>query len=159
MEELLRQVDDHVHTHLMKFLQTHDTDLVKQFFTNTVLTPTETAHIVAKANLHAHQMGALNANKPNQTAGSGNSAVRRSQSSISPLRQMAQNPSQSQRDASYLQFRKTTPTRKQQKNTSSTRNAGGSMHGHTPSREFGTSGKMQGTGDSVRLQELQQNTD
>ena len=33
------------------------------------------------------------------------------------------------------------------------------MHGHTPSREFGGSGKMQGTGDSVRLQELQQNTD
>lgn len=102
MDELLRQVDEHVHTHLMKFLQTHDTDLVKQFFTNTVLTPTETAHIVAKANLHAHQMGALNANKSNQNTGSGNSAVRRSQSSISPLRQMAQNQSQSQRDASYL---------------------------------------------------------
>lgn len=33
------------------------------------------------------------------------------------------------------------------------------MHGHTPSRDFGASGKMQGTGDSVRLQELQQNTD
>ena len=33
------------------------------------------------------------------------------------------------------------------------------MHGHTPSREFGTGSKMQGTGDSVRLQELQQNTD
>lgn len=33
------------------------------------------------------------------------------------------------------------------------------MHGHTPSREFGTSGKAQGAGDSVRLQELQQNTD
>lgn len=102
MDELLRQVDEHVHAYLMKFLQTHDTDLVKQFFTNTVLTPTETAHIVAKANLHAHQMGALNAaNKPNSNPGSG-SAARRSQSSISPLRQTAQSQSQSQRDASYL---------------------------------------------------------
>ena len=29
MDELLRQVDENVHTYLMKFLQTHDTDLVK----------------------------------------------------------------------------------------------------------------------------------
>ena len=54
MDEILRNIDLHVHTQLNKFLQTHDTDLVKQFFTNTILTPTETAHIVAKANLHAH---------------------------------------------------------------------------------------------------------
>lgn len=43
----------------MKFLTTHDTDLVKQFFTNTVLTPTETAHILAKANLQAHQQSSI----------------------------------------------------------------------------------------------------
>ena len=107
-------------------------DCGNEFFTNTELTPTETAHIVAKANLHAHKMGALNtANKPNSNAGSG-SATRRSQTSISPLRQVTQSQSQSQRESSCLQFRKTTPKRKQQKNTSSTRTVGGSMHGHTP---------------------------
>lgn len=51
----MKRVDEQINVSLMKFLSTHDTDLVKQFFTNTVLTPTETAHILAKANLQAHQ--------------------------------------------------------------------------------------------------------
>lgn len=59
MDEILKNIDKHVHTQLTKFLSTHDTDLVKSFFTNTILTPTETAHIVAKANLHAHQINAV----------------------------------------------------------------------------------------------------
>ena len=51
VEEALARVESQVEQALSRFLTTHDTDLVKQFFTNTVLTPTETAHIVAKANL------------------------------------------------------------------------------------------------------------
>jgi len=155
MEEIMKRIEDHVHVDLMKFLQTHDTDLVKQFFTNTVLTPTETAHIVAKANLHAHQMsGSFVAKSPNN-ASSSTSGLRRSNTSISPYRQTTTGTSNSHREATNLQFRKTTPTRKGQKNTSQTR--GGMASGHTPSRDFGNSGKM--PGESVRLQELQSNTD
>jgi len=51
VDEVLERVESQVEQALSRFLTTHDTDLVKQFFTNTVLTPTETAHIVAKANL------------------------------------------------------------------------------------------------------------
>ena len=65
-----------------KFLSTHDTDLVRQYFTNTVLTPTETAHIIAKANLAA-------AKKPSQQ-----------RTSVSPFR----NPTSSN-------IGKSTPTR------------------------------------------------
>lgn len=54
LDSMLAVIDKHNFV-MNKFLQTHDVDLVRQFFTNTVLTPTETAHIVAKANLVVHQ--------------------------------------------------------------------------------------------------------
>lgn len=54
VEEIMNRVESQVEQVLSRFLTTHETDLVKQFFTNTVLTPTETAQIVAKANLQAH---------------------------------------------------------------------------------------------------------
>ena len=54
VDEILMRVEDQVSKCLNKFLKTHDTDLVKQFFTNTVLTPTQTAQIIAKVNLQAH---------------------------------------------------------------------------------------------------------
>jgi len=50
------------------------------------LTPTETAHIVAKANLHAHQIGTINNQRSGAGSTSNNSAIRRSQNSISPIR-------------------------------------------------------------------------
>ena len=50
----MKRVEVQLDQALSKFLGTHETDLVKQFFTNTVLTPTETAQIVAQANLKAH---------------------------------------------------------------------------------------------------------
>ena len=48
VEEILNRVETQVEHALSRFLTTHDTDLVRRFFTNTVLTPTETATIVAK---------------------------------------------------------------------------------------------------------------
>jgi len=40
---MVQRVDDQISNNLSKFLTTHDSDLVKNFFTNTILTPTETA--------------------------------------------------------------------------------------------------------------------
>jgi 4-alpha-glucanotransferase len=52
--EIMSRVEYQVQNNVMKFIATHDVDLVRQYFTNTVLTPTETAQILAKANLDAH---------------------------------------------------------------------------------------------------------
>ena len=56
MDQVVNNMDYRLLNQLNQFLKTHDIDLVKQFFTNTVLTPTETAQILAKANLNAHQI-------------------------------------------------------------------------------------------------------
>ena len=55
MQEVIERTEDQVQNTLTKFLTTHDIDLVKQYFTNTVLTPTEVAHIIAKTNAQISQ--------------------------------------------------------------------------------------------------------
>ena len=88
-----------------KFLNTHDTDLVRQYFTNTVLTPTETAHIIAKANI-------VNSSKPSQQ-----------RTSVSPFR-----------NRTNSNIGKSTPTRSVKSNNRFTSISQGSFVA-TPTRE------------------------
>lgn len=46
--ELHDRYEDQVNKNIMKFIYTHDIDLVKRFYTDSVLTPTEMALLVAK---------------------------------------------------------------------------------------------------------------
>jgi hypothetical protein len=55
VQELHELLDKQVNQTLISFLSTHDSDLIKQYFTNTILTPTETAKIIATTNLQAVQ--------------------------------------------------------------------------------------------------------
>ena len=146
----MRRVESQVEQALSRFLTTHETDLVKQFFTNTVLTPTETAQIVAKANLQAH--AASNPTSTKQlTSGASSSNLKRAQTSVSPYRQ-----GQLAGREAGSQYRKTTPTRAKQ---SKMLGGGAGHHAHTPSKELGNGNKFGATGESVKLHELQTNTD
>ena len=49
VNEMLAKYDNQIQNQVLKFVNTHDTDIVKNYFTNTVLTPTEAAQIVTKA--------------------------------------------------------------------------------------------------------------
>lgn len=49
----VEMVECHIQKALLAFLHTHDQYLIKDYFTNTVLTPTETAKILAQTNLNA----------------------------------------------------------------------------------------------------------
>ena len=48
--QILGRYDDQLNGNVLKFVNTHDTDLVKSFYINSVLTPTEVAQLVAKVN-------------------------------------------------------------------------------------------------------------
>lgn len=48
VDELLRHYNDQLNNNLLKFISTHDNELVKKFYLETVLTPTEIAQIAAK---------------------------------------------------------------------------------------------------------------
>ena len=54
LDKIFSRMDQQVNQNLKTFLNTHDVNLVKQYFMNTVLTPTETAQILARANINAH---------------------------------------------------------------------------------------------------------
>jgi len=49
VNEILIKYESQIQYQFIKFVNTHDTDMVKSYFTNTVLTPTEAAQIVTKA--------------------------------------------------------------------------------------------------------------
>lgn len=46
--ELIDRYSDQLNKNLMKFINTHDIDIVKRFYTDSVLTPSEVAQIVTK---------------------------------------------------------------------------------------------------------------
>lgn len=82
INEILLKVENQVQNAVMKFVNTHDSDIVKSYFTNTVLTPTEAAQIVAKVSA-SDKASSSNT----QIAKSSSSAnAKRSNTSVSPLR-------------------------------------------------------------------------
>ena len=49
VNEILIKYDSQIQNQVLKFVNTHDSEIVKNYFTNTVLTPTEAAQIVVRA--------------------------------------------------------------------------------------------------------------
>lgn len=45
---MVDKYQDQINKNLMQFIKTHDIDIIKRFYTDTVLTPSEMAKIVAK---------------------------------------------------------------------------------------------------------------
>ena len=43
LNEILTKYDNQIQLQVLKFVNTHDCEIVKSYFTNTVLTPTEAA--------------------------------------------------------------------------------------------------------------------
>ena len=128
VQELHELLDKQVNHTLIQFLSTHDNDLIKQYFTNTILTPTETAKIIATTNLQAVQP----AQKSSTSAARG-----AHQKSVSPYRK-----NMSLGNSSMISGlnRKTTPTRSAKRSGFGT----SSQHNYTPTKEF------KFTGDSLR---------
>ena len=116
----------------MKFINTHDSDIVKSYFTNTVLTPTEAAQIVAKVS--ASDKASSSNTQIAKSSSSTN--VKRSNTSVSPLR-------------------KTTPTRGNQKPVRGMLLSSS----NTPSKNSVFESNFNATGETQGLQNLANNTD
>jgi len=52
---MVMKVENHIQKAVNKFISTHDQDMVRQYFTNIVLTPTEVGQIVSKINIQEKQ--------------------------------------------------------------------------------------------------------
>lgn len=100
--ELVEKYHDQVSRNVQKFIDTHDIDIVKRFYLDSVLTPSELAAIIAKVQ---HQKSSSVARPSSQAQQ--NSSKRNPTSSQSPFRVRDKSPSS--------QVRKTTPTRSKYK--------------------------------------------
>ena len=79
VNEILTKYDNQIQNQVLKFLNTHDIDMVKSYFTNTVLTPTEAAQIITKAQATGNATPITK-----QTSAPGKKGV--NGSSVSPMR-------------------------------------------------------------------------